>query len=113
MSLSVFAATTEFNGKLPTYQGDIEISTVRKEASTEYFSITMTYFGSGTDKVCAWTEGDSTGYNYSSPYNQVGLESKDIDYSHVPDIGENVVLNLDNPVSVNYTVWVAGKWSPN
>ena len=76
-------------------------------------NITMTYFGSGTDKVCAWTKGDSAGYNYSGPYNQVGLESKNIDYSHVPDIKENVVLNPDNPVSVNYTFWAAGESSTN
>lgn len=115
MSLSVFAATTRFTGYLPAYQGDTEISTVRKETSTAHFTIEMLVIdGTDTDKVCAWTEGDSTGYNYSSPYNQVAKgELTDIDYSHVPDIGENVVLNLDNPVSLDHTVAVGGDWSPN
>lgn len=114
MSLSAFAATAPFTGYLPANQGDTEISTVRKETSTNYFSIHIYILGDATNKVCAWTEGDSTGYNYSSPYNQVEVyEPTDIKYTHVPDIGENVVLNLDNPVDISSSVIVAGEWSPN
>lgn len=113
MSLSAFAATAPFVGKLPAHQGDTEISTARKETSTGHFSITLEYIGYGTDKVCAWTEGDSTGFNYSSPYTQVGLGRTDVGYSYTPDISENVVLNLDNPVNLDYAVNVSGSWSPN
>lgn len=114
ISLSVFAASTSFSAKLPANQGDTEVSTVRKESSTtDYFTITVNSIGTGTDKVCAWTEGDSTGFNYSSPYNQVGKETKNIKYSHIPDKGENVVLNLDNLVSLSYTVSVSGSWDPH
>lgn len=113
LSITVFAATTSFTATIPAHQGDTETSTVRKESDTGYFSITIEFIGTGTDKLNAWTEGDSTGTNYSSPYNQVGLESKNITYTLLPKIGENVVLNLDNPVDLVQVLTASGNWSPN
>lgn len=113
MSLTIFAAAADFSGKLPAYQGDVEISTVRKESTVKHFTIRLLSIGSGTNKVCAWTEKPITGYNYSSPYNQVGLGKTNVDYSTVPDVGNNVVLNLDNPISLSYEVAVTGRWCPH
>lgn len=84
LTMTAFAASTSFSATLPAHQGDTEVSTVRKATSTKSFSITINSIGSGTDKVCAWTEGDSTGTNYSSPYNQVGIETKSFSYTTQP-----------------------------
>ena len=113
LTMTAFAASTSFSATLPAHQGDTEVSTVRKATSTKSFSITINSIGSGTDTVCAWTEGDSTGTNYSSPYNQVGIETKSFSYTTQPEIGENVVLNLDNPVDIATSVKVTGSWTPN
>lgn len=113
LSITAFAASGDFAATLPAHQGDTEVSTIRKETEAKNFSITIDSIGTGTDKVCAWTEGDTTGSNYSSPYNQVGVESKDISYTTQPKVGENVVLNLDNPVNISTSVEVVGSWTPN
>lgn len=86
---------------------------MRKATSTKNFSITIKSIGSGTDEVCAWTEGDSTGTNYSIPYNQVGVGTKSFSYTTQPKVGENVDLNLDNPVDIATSVKVTGSWTPN
>lgn len=113
MSLTIFAAAADFSGKLAANQYDVEISTVRKESTVKHFSIRFLTIGKGTTKVCAWAEQPITGYNYSSPYNQVGLGKTNVDYSTVPDVGDNVVLNLDNPVKLSYEVAVKGSWDPH
>lgn len=114
LSMSALAANTKFTADLPKYQMDTEVSTVRKAKDTSYFTITISTIGAGTNAVCAWTEGDLTGLNYSSPYNQVERGTENIDYALLqPKPNENVVLNLDNPVSLNYTVYVTGSWDPN
>lgn len=113
LSITAFAASASFSATLPAHQGDTEVSTVRKATDAKNFSITIDSIGSGTDQVCAWTEGDSTGTNYSSPYNQVGIETSSVTYTKQPQIGENVVLNLDNPVDLATSVKVSGSWTPN
>lgn len=113
LSLSAFAATANFSATLPKNQGDTEVSKVRKDGTTSYFTITITSIGTGTDKVCAWTESDILGTNYSNPSQQVAVETRNITYSKKPESGDNVVLNLDNPVNMSSTVAVKGSWSPN
>ncbi len=66
-----------------------------------------------TNTVCAWTEG-SLGNNYSSTYVQVGVGNHTMAYDlSVPSVGDNVVLNMDNPVMTSDVVGVKGDWSPN
>lgn len=114
LSTTALGATKSFTAHLPKNRADIEVSTISKAKTTEYFTLTIKSIAEGTDKVCAWTEGDSLGINYSSPYVQVGIESRNIDYNlKQPKKGEAVVLNLDNPVSLSYTVKVTGSWTPN
>lgn len=113
LTMTAFAVSTNFTANLPAHQGDTEVSTVRKATEEKDFSITIDSIQDGTNQVCVWTEGDSTGKNYSSPYNQVGKETKSIPYTTQPSIGENVVLNLDNPVDIETSVKVTGSWTPN
>ena len=65
------------------------------------------------DQVCVWTEGDSTGKNYSSPYNQAGVETKSISYTTQPKVVKMFVLNLYNQVDMAISVKVTGSWTPN
>lgn len=113
LSITAFAASANFSATLPANQGDTEVSTVRKATDAKNFTITIDSIGTGTDEVCAWTEGDITGSNYSNPYNQVGIGTEDLPYTKQPKIGENVVLNLDNPVNIPTSVDVSGSWTPN
>lgn len=80
----------------------------------EYFSVKISSIGTGYSYVRAWTE-TSAGSNYSDPYEEVQADSKyhTIDYTTVPNKGNNVTLNLDNPVYTTSTVPVSGEWSPN
>lgn len=118
---SAFAATAKFTGKLPANQGDTEVSTVARSNDTsavKYFSIKITSIGTGYTHVRAWTEknGDwGTKPNLSDPYNQVKADNiyHTVDYTTVPNKGDNVILNLDNPVNTSSQVDVAGEWSPN
>lgn len=111
MTASVFAATASFSGNLPVKQGDTEVSKVKRATSSSTWMINISKIGTGTSKVCAWTELED-GYNLSSPYKQVGTGEKSMSYTALPAIGKNVVLNLDNPVYMTSTVSVSGKWSP-
>lgn len=118
---SAFAATGKFSGKLPANQGDTEISTVaRANAATtvQYFSIKITSIGTGYTHVRAWTEkngGLGTNPNLSDPYNQVKADNTyySVNYTTTPNKGDNVILNLDNPVNTSSQVDVSGEWSPN
>lgn len=118
----VFSITTvalgaeqRFSANLPRNQGDIEVSTVRKATSEDTFMINMYSIGTGITTVCVWTEKDALiKRNYSSPYFQVGVGRTDGDYDILqPAVGDNVILNLDNPVVMSTTVSVSGIWSPN
>lgn len=116
MSMSALAKSdwlVEFSGTLPANQGDAQVSTIKKEFETEYFTVNMTSIGNNYKNVCAWTE-NTLGANYSDPSNQVHLnEFEQVGYDSVPKVGRNVVLNLDNPVKTESTVAVQGRWSPD
>lgn len=111
MSTAVFAATTNFSTTLPQYQQDREVSTVRRGTESDSFKIHISSINGGTDKVCVWTEKPGGG-NYSNPYEQVGVQAKYIKYSSLPKVGDNVVLNMDNPVYTSTLVTVSGSWDP-
>lgn len=112
MGMTVFAASANFSTYLPIHQGDKEVSTIKKESTYDYFMVNFSSIGSGTTKVCVWTEKPG-GENYSSPSKQVGTGMNVVKYSTTPEVGKNVVLNMDNPVYVSYTVPVSGVWTPN
>lgn len=116
LGTNVFAATDYFDDTLPAKQGDTEVSTVGRANDRDvykYFTIKITSLGSGYTSVRAWTE-DSWGANLSDPYNEVDLNnSENINYSVIPYKGDNVKLNLDNPVYSTSTVSVSGNWTPN
>lgn len=59
LSTTALGATKSFTAYLPKNRADTEVSTIAKAETTDYFTITMTSIAAGTDKVCAWTEGDS------------------------------------------------------
>ena len=113
ISMAVYAASTSFTVYLPANQEDVEVSTVRKETNTDYLTVTLTFIGPGTDKVCVWAEKPAGG-NYSKHTKQVGLGNSTVYYDiEVPKVGANVVLNMDNPVKLDYRVHVDGSWTPN
>lgn len=118
MSFAAFAANdsvdavASFSGKLPAHQSDEEISTVRKATTKAYFTVNMSKIGNSISRVNAWTESRWLGINYSNPFQQIGMASTDIDYDTVPDVGDDVVLNMDNPADVDYEISVAGQWTP-
>lgn len=114
---SAFAATGTFDATLPAKQGDTEVSTVARANTSdvvEYFSIKISSIDSGYTAVRAWTEA-SAGSNYSDPYTEVRADGTyhTVDYLTTPNKGNNVTLNLDNPVYTTSSVSVSGEWSPN
>ena len=112
MTMGVFAASATFSVNLPVKQGDTEVSTIKKEKTQDYFWVVINTIGSGTNKVCAWAEGD-LGANLSSPTKQIAVGGHAINYTSIPNVGKRVTLNLDNPVYLTYTVAVTGSWTPN
>jgi hypothetical protein len=112
-STVVFAAAASFTATLPAYQGDTEVSKVRRESSTtSVFRITIDSISDGFSSACAWTE-TVAGANLSSPYNQASKGSSHVySYSTIPSQGTNVVLNLDNPVSTPVRPIAKGTWNP-
>lgn len=113
MTMTALAvATASFNSVLPAYQGDTEVSTVKRATTSPTWQINISSIGTGTNAVCAWTE-LTDGYNLSSPYVQVSKGIKIMKYDSLPNVGKNVTLNLDNPVYSSSTVAVNGEWSPN
>lgn len=113
ISTMAFAASDYFDVTVPGQQGDVEVSTVRKERSTAYFTIELQSLSTGTTCLCAWTESKTFGKNYSNPYYQVECIEEDVPYTNTPAVGENVVLNLDNPVYTIIGVYAQGTWTPN
>lgn len=103
-----------FDAYLPDYRGDIEVSTVAKaDSATEKFHIEFSQYTTGLTHVCAWTESPA-GTNYSDPANQVSTSTGGSVsyYTSSPSAGDNVVLNLDNPVSESSNPHVVGEWTP-
>lgn len=116
LTTTVFGADGYFSDTLKKYQQDVEVSTIRKSSYDETFIVSLTYIEKGvTNMVCVWTENDITGDNYSDPYEQIKVGLYELDYfsNKVPSKGTNVTLNMDNPVKSEYTVDVAGVWTPN
>lgn len=108
---------TYFSGSLPANQGDTEISEVaRASSNVNHFNIYLSYLGSGTTNVRAWGEVGS-GTNVSNPYYQIPYDKQtwNVYYykDQIPQLGTNVMLNLDNPVNMSSSVSVSGKWRPN
>lgn len=119
ITANAFAASHSFSAILPAYQGDVEVSTVARSNSSnsvKYFSIKLTSIDQGYTHVRAWTE-KTLGANLSDPYNQVRADNSwwTVNYyaDKEPSKGDNVTLNLDNPVYTSATVNVAGEWTPN
>jgi hypothetical protein len=114
LSISAFAASDTINDLLPPNQGDTEVSTVARESSTVgYFTITIDSISGGYTSVRAWTEVGLFGNNCSSTNKSVGVGTTNCPYSDIPQAGENVTLNLDNPVYTTDTPRVIGSWTPN
>lgn len=117
LSLSVPALAAYsygFSATLPANQGDTEVSKVSRGTDSEYWHIRIDSATQNVKKVHAWTEG-GLGDNYSSPSKTVSVGSGyAMKYDRVvPNEGQNVVLNLDNPNSVSYTVDLEGSWDPD
>ena len=118
MSITAFAATVateSFSVKLYEKQKDREVSTIARSNHSDtvtYATVTIDSIANDYTAVRAWME-KPAGANYSNPYTQIGIKKNKVNYSKVPDKGDNVVLNLDNPVYTTKTPLVKGSWTPN
>lgn len=115
MSVTSIAAWASFTATLPKNSLNTEVSTVAKSGNgTKYFTIDIYSISDEFTSVRAWAENGFWGGNYSSSLTQIGVGTgQKINYSHVPDDGAHVTLNLDNPVRVEKTPTVKGRWNPN
>lgn len=107
------AAWYSFNVKLPVNQGDVELPYIaRASTSVNYFTIKVDSISDGLTDVRAWVE-SKVGANLSSNTKQVSVGTTNVRYTYVPTAGQNVKLNLDNPVKLTITPTVKGSWTPN
>lgn len=110
------SAWADFNVNLPANSGDIEtrlVARVNTASTMKYFTINISSIGAGCTAVRVWTE-NQFGYNFSSSVgNSIGTGQRNINYSEVPQQGDVVKLNLDNPVNTSATPAVKGSWTPN
>ena len=115
LCMSVYAAWDDFTISLPTAQGDYELPRVQKTSTITCFSVKITDIGTTSDDydtVMVWTEKPS-GDNYSSATYEAGLGKSNPPYDEqVPEVGDNVVLNMDNPIYTTDTPVVSGEWTP-
>lgn len=115
---SAYAAVSAWNSfsvNLPAYSGDVEtalIARVNTQTTKKYFTVTVSTIGASAVRV--WTE-NQYGYNFSGPYkNSIAKGTYNCTYDiAVPNQGDVVKLNLDNPVNTIAAPKVTGKWTPN
>lgn len=118
MSITAFATAnadqTDFAVNLPIFSNNKEVGKIAKaDNSTDHFTISISSISMEFTKVRAWTE-KPVGTNYSDPYEQIGVgDNQEMDYTTTPKKGDQVVLNLDNPVYSTSSPTVIGSWTPN
>ena len=101
--------------------GDTEVSTIAvSDPSVGHMEVTLYTMTNGYDSVRAWGEKSSFGHpNVSDPYDVISLQYQGINwniyYYSSADIeqGDNIILNLDNPIYTEVRPIVTGRWTPN
>lgn len=71
----------------------------------------VNHVGAHYDSVEHWIESDITGKNYS--VHSITKEGRNTSPSSTAIKGDEVVLNVKNPVSTRVQVEANGAWSPN
>lgn len=123
LAVSAYAVRSweDFSASLPSNQGDTEVSTIAvSDPSVGHMEVTLYTMTNGYDSVRAWGEKSSFGHpNVSDPYDVISLQYQGINwniyYYSSADIeqGDNIVLNLDNPIYTEFRPIVTGRWTPN
>lgn len=123
ITVTAFAAVSNqqspwanFNVTLPAHSWDAEtglVARVNSASTMKYFTVEIYGISGGYTAVRVWTE-NQFGFNFSNPLaNSVGIGRRNINYATVPQAGDVVKLNLDNPVDTSATPTVRGRWTPN
>ena len=86
----------DYTGELPADTGDVEVSTVKKAYTNNYFAVSCKSSRSGLGSVNVWTE-TGWGVNASSPNHPITA---------------NGILNIDNNSVTSTTYPIEGRWSP-
>lgn len=110
-SLGISASAASWYSDLERWSGASEISTLKKSTDTKNYYMKVDYVGAHYDSVEHWIESKTLGKNYS--VHTVTKEGKSASPNSTASKGDNVVLNVKNPVSVRVQVEASGSWSPN
>lgn len=123
LAFSAYAVSSweDFSASLPSNQGDTEVSTIAlSDPSVGHMNVILYTMTNGYDSVRAWGEKSSFGHpNVSDPYDVINLQYQGINwniyYYSSANIGQgdNIILNLDNPINTEFRPIVTGKWTPN
>lgn len=98
---------------LPADTGDVEVSTVKKAYTNNYFAVSCKSSRSGLGSVNVWTE-TGWGVNASSPNHPITANGiiNNVNYTNKPSIQTEVTLNIDNNSVTSTTYPIEGRWSP-
>ena len=103
----------DYTGELPADTGDVEVSTVKKAYTNNYFAVSCKSSRSGLGSVNVWTE-TGWGVNASSPNHPITANGiiNNVNYTNKPSIQTEVTLNIDNNSITSTTYPIEGRWSP-
>lgn len=105
----VMASSWDVN--LKRWSGASEISEMKKTSDVKNYYMEVSYVGAHYDSVEHWIESDITGTNYS--VHSITKEGKNNSPASTAKKGDEVVLNVKNPISVEVKVEASGAWSAN
>lgn len=107
-SASSFAASWSTN--LDRWSGTDEVSTLLKSTSTATYYMSVSSVGSTYDCVEHWIE-TTAGSNRSD--HKITKEGSDASPTSTALKGDEIVLNVKNPVNIHVEVTASGSWTPN
>lgn len=107
-SSSAFAGSWSTN--LGRWSSDSQISELRKNTNVSNYYMEISSVGGDYDSVEHWIEGNYGG-NYSK--HTITKEGENDSPKSDADNGDDVTLNVCNPINTRVKVFASGAWSPN
>ena len=105
---SAFASSWSVN--LNRWSADKEIATTTKKTTNNTYYMKVDSVGGDYDSVMHWIEGDS-GRDYSA--HSITKEGSNDSPASEAEKGDDVTLNVENPVFTRVLVSASGSWSAN